>query len=1000
MEYAWGIAASKTPFPAEFASAARSKPKATSTSQPLPPPAAPDTTESNTTTAEKSVVALALSPTKTQSVSPPLPSSGSTRSSRLRIPGHSRPPLTHTNKQAQAQAQADPASRTSSRSRSNSSSGSRFRIRSRSRDQGSAAALMSPDSSRSPGLLSYDFLSRVSSHPAPSAPSALTHDDRRRPASATIASHLHRSRSRSGRSSSSAATTTASNNTSYTAGGGKPDRDAAAAAAYHQKGQQRPASTSAAVGNSATGLAATATANTSTTRQDKQLPALPTEASVSSPSSSPRRAPEKTCDAIDGYDDNDSTSYPGPLMSRASSTLSSGDGASYRDWQGDHNSAASATAPLLSAPPTPGPSSQHRRPPSLKPSSTAVCDASKKSRSPLSFSRSRAQHQLSSQHHHHHHYLHHHHPPNTPDSGISHRSAHNHELSRKPPSTHWANAASSTTPTSTDPPARKRDRRQSSHATMVGTESIVSSTRTESVAESLGGRTIMSSEPPYREGDGSSTRSLARPRPPFVTKSNGRTYLADPTLPYPLPVDLHELHRQSLRTLLLFQLFGGPLCSPFFNNKPPTRVLDLGCAYGFWSMMCHSYYSRKGFPNVHFTGLDIAALGGIAGMPHVTGPAGGLKDRISSTSTSSSSSAGHWAEQPPDKNMRWNFVQHDVRVLPLPFPDEEFDVIMCKDMSMSIPLDHFSCLIDDFMRLLKPGGVVEIWECDHPIRMLRPHVPDMPATGPGAAMPATPTTEDLPPNSPFAPTDAKTGAENASTPTTPATPANPHASSKKADYEKEVAELGAYVINNNTPLSGPQNNYLIEYNGWVSKYMDAHKLLAFPCANVGALFLQEPLLTNYGSKRMAIPLSEVRWEREGVGGVVTKDGKSYIDTSKAIGKAAAAAAAVMGNAVGSGAGGKRGSSAAGDGGDEGSKKGKALSAGQLALRQTALQTVVQMIEGLEPALREVSGKKPDEWDTWMGKLMKELLERDGASCGECLEVGAWWARKRQDPPPS
>lgn len=679
-------------------------------------------------------------------------------------------------------------------------------------------------------------------------------------------------------------------------------------------------------------------------------------------------------------------------MSRASSTLSYADGASHRDWQGDHNSAVSATAPLLSAPPTSGPSSQHRRPPSLKPSSTAVCDASKKSRSPLSFSRSRAQHQLSAQHHHHHH--NNHNPPSTPDGGASHRLVHNHELSRKPPSTHWANAASSSTPTSTpsatDPPARKRDRRQSNHATMVGTESIISS-RTESVAESVGGRTIMSSEPPYREGDGSSTRSLSRPSRPFVTKSNGRTYLADPTLAYPLPVDLHELHRQSLRTLLLFQLFGGPLCSPFFNNKPPTRVLDVGCAYGFWSMMCHSYYSRKGFPNVHFTGLDIAALGGIAGMPHVTGPPGGPKDRVSSTtmasaSTSSSGSSTQWAEQPPDKNMRWNFVQHDLRILPLPFADEEFDVVMCKDMSMTTATDHFSLIIDEFMRILKPGGALEVWECDHPIRMLRPHVPDTPATGPGAAPPPTPNTED-----------SAAATEESSTPTTPATPATTHGSSKKADYEKEVAELGAYVINNNTPLSGPQNNYLIEYNGWVSKYMDANKLLTFPCANVGALMVQEPLLTSRGSKRLAIPLSEVRWEREGVGGVVTKDGKSYIDTSKAIGKAAAAAAAIMGGGSGS-AGGKRGSSAAGGDGDDGSKKGKALSTGQLALRQTALQTVVQLIEGLEPALREVSGKKPDEWDTWMGKLMKELIERDGTSCGECLEVGAWWARKKQDPP--
>lgn len=527
---------------------------------------------------------------------------------------------------------------------------------------------------------------------------------------------------------------------------------------------------------------------------------------------------------------------------------------------------------------------------------------------------------------------------------------------------------------------------------MVGTESIISS-RTESVAESVGARTIMSSEPPYREGDGSSTKSLFRPSRPFVTKSNGRTYLNDTTLAYPLPVDLHEMHRQSLRTLLLFQLFGGPLCSPFFSNKPPTRVLDVGCAYGFWSMMCHSFYSRKGFPNVHFTGLDIAALGGIAGMPQITGPPSGPKDRLSSTPTASSSHLpGHGAEQPPDKNMRWNFVQHDLRQLPLPFAEGEFDVIMCKDMSMTVPTDQWPLIIDDFTRILKPGGALEIWECDHPIRMLRPHVPDTPATGPGAAPPHTPNQDDSGPPT-ATPTEDKAGAEDGSTPSTPATAtAASHSSSKKADYEKEVAELGAYVINNNTPLSGPQNNYLIEYNGWINKYMDAHTLLAFPCANVGALMVQEPMLTNSGSKRLAIPLSEVRWEREGVGGVVTKDGKSYIDTSKAIGKAAAAAG-LLGLT-------KRGSSAGvgadAEDGPGASKKGKALSAGQLALRQAALQTVVQFIEGLEPALREVSGKKPDEWDTWMGKLMKELIERDGTSCGECLEVGAWWARKVQD----
>lgn len=84
-------------------------------------------------------------------------------------------------------------------------------------------------------------------------------------------------------------------------------------------------------------------------------------------------------------------------------------------------------------------------------------------------------------------------------------------------------------------------------------------------------RTMISSEPPS-SADGNSALSQQRQHKPFVVR-NGRTYLSDPTLPYPLPVDLTEIHRQSLRTLLLFQLFSGPVCSPTFANKPPARVL-------------------------------------------------------------------------------------------------------------------------------------------------------------------------------------------------------------------------------------------------------------------------------------------------------------------------------------------------------------------------------------------------------------------------------------------
>lgn len=498
---------------------------------------------------------------------------------------------------------------------------------------------------------------------------------------------------------------------------------------------------------------------------------------------------------------------------------------------------------------------------------------------------------------------------------------------------------------------------------MAGPESTLMA-QTASTATSLSSRTMMSANDlasASRDGETSSTRSQSiRPRKPFVTKSNGRTYLSDPTLAYPLPVDLHELHRQSLRTLLLFQLFGGPVCSPVIAKRPPTRVLDVACGYGFWSMMCHSYFSRKGHSNIQFIGLDIAPLGGIAGMPNPgnAAPPTPARDR-----GSVSSASGNWAEQPPDKNMNWNFVQHDLRNLPLPFADEEFDLIMAKEVGLAVKTTQFQNIMDEYLRILKPGGVIEVWECDHPIRMLRPHVPDTPTatTAPKNAFDSEHTSS------------ATNGGE---------THIAGGSGSKKAAHDKEVSELGAYVLGNNTPLSGPRNNYLIEYNSWILKYLESNFLLNWPCANIGSFLVQEPLLTNHGSKRLAIPLAEVRWEREGVGGVVTKDGKSYIDTGKAIGRAARDKAAM---------------SSEGAGADSAEKKGRFLGSAQLALRQTALQTVLGFIEGMEPALREASGKKQDEWDAWMGKLMKELVEKDGANCGECLEAGAWWSRKVQNP---
>ncbi|KAM3070638.1 hypothetical protein ACMFMF_008090 [Clarireedia jacksonii] len=345
---------------------------------------------------------------------------------------------------------------------------------------------------------------------------------------------------------------------------------------------------------------------------------------------------------------------------------------------------------------------------------------------------------------------------------------------------------------------------------------------------------------------------------PF-TKRHGRRYLADPTLPYPLPVDLAELHRQTLRTMLLCQVFNGPTCSPSFRNKPPKRVLEVACA----------------------------------------------------------------PRMDADDDMNWRFVQHDLRKTPLPFRDEEFSLIMIKDSSMVMSTkkpEQVQALMDEYLRILKPGGTLEIWDGDHSIRMLLSHAP-------------------------------------------PSTKGNDNDSENYKQIHTNA--MGTYTITPQTPLATPQNQFLIDYNAWISKALEARELTSMPCTSIRPTLLQEAeVLEQIESRRLAIPLGEVRWEREGVGGST----------------ATAPTAASNGIKV-----------LKGKGKDTDRKN---LTAGQAALRRTALMTIIQMIDSLEPLLREASGKSLDEFDRWRGNLMTDLLKNNGTSWGECLEVGAWWARKK------
>jgi len=365
----------------------------------------------------------------------------------------------------------------------------------------------------------------------------------------------------------------------------------------------------------------------------------------------------------------------------------------------------------------------------------------------------------------------------------------------------------------------------------------------------------------------------------------GRRYLRDPTIAYPLPVDLVEIHRQNLRTLLLTEVYGAPFCAPLFQHRPPKKVLEVACGSALWSSGAHDFFKRRGCSNVSFTGLDIAPL----------------------------------APDLRQHGVNWRFVQHDLRKPPLPFEDEEFDYIFVKDtVFCAAGLGVEVNPLMELMRYLKPGGVIEVWESDLLFRCL---------------LPSPPTT----------------------------------LGTSKDDVE-QAASTATYAIAAGTPFTKAQNSYLQDYNIWAEKALDKIEATAAPCALMGLTFSSEPeVFGSVGSRRIAIPLGEVRWEQEGIG-------RDSLSQKKRTGreKSEASRASAAGQA---------------------SVERRSLTPDQRALRRAALTTVLGLIQGLEPLLMKESGKKQDEWDRWWAGLNSDLLEGDGLLNGECLEVGAWWARK-------
>ncbi|ORZ12241.1 S-adenosyl-L-methionine-dependent methyltransferase [Absidia repens] len=106
--------------------------------------------------------------------------------------------------------------------------------------------------------------------------------------------------------------------------------------------------------------------------------------------------------------------------------------------------------------------------------------------------------------------------------------------------------------------------------------------------------------------------------------------------------------------------------------KQGCIVLDMGCSTGTWTMELATAY-----PNSHFIGLDQLAL-----FPRDIKP----------------------------KNC--HFATCDLTCLPLPIPDASVDYIFQRDMNWALMASQWPLLIKEYLRILKPGGWIELMEMD------------------------------------------------------------------------------------------------------------------------------------------------------------------------------------------------------------------------------------------------------------------------------------------------
>ncbi len=148
--------------------------------------------------------------------------------------------------------------------------------------------------------------------------------------------------------------------------------------------------------------------------------------------------------------------------------------------------------------------------------------------------------------------------------------------------------------------------------------------------------------------------------------------------PYVMPKDKLEGDRLDLQHHLLKLAAGGNYRAPI---RQPRDILDVACGTGTWGREMAQEFKRA-----RVIGFDIDPTLPERAM-EVLGPGG---------------------QFPP--NFRFQVAD---ALKPFPFADGEFDFVHARLISPFVPIARWPDVLAEMMRVLKPGGIIEVVELEH-----------------------------------------------------------------------------------------------------------------------------------------------------------------------------------------------------------------------------------------------------------------------------------------------